>query len=428
MNSMLRVLILLLKRDVKLRIFFIICCLLAFVAVGLTIKTISGFIESKAEKVEASQTKTVDTKELFDKLHILENKVRENPDDASLHIDLGKLYYKIGEENRAKVELYRAVGLSPKGDFLAKYELVRLYINLGEYQIAKVILSEIPNTRNNDKMKKAELLISLAELAEDNSEYLDAAKMYESALGFYNPESAQYKKIQNELAFVYERVADYYYSGDDISKAVEYLNSSLEKKKTSSAFFKLGLIAEIEGNLDEAVKKYTDAYLLNKEGVNADVYNNALRKRISENRETLSEKDIVQYGLFIKNTDKFVNKTILLKDVRISNVNTEYLRSSGPENSIEAVLKFQVMNISKKSVDKLKIRVIFANDGKVFDFRDIYIANKKHPLEKLSYTSSVSVEAKPIVINNDRNVIILIYTSTSDDDRWVLSKTSVIYI
>ena len=87
MNSMLRVLILLLKRDVKLRIFFIICCLLALVAVGLTIKTISGFIESKAEKVEASQTKTVNTKELFDKLHILENKVRENPDDASLHID-----------------------------------------------------------------------------------------------------------------------------------------------------------------------------------------------------------------------------------------------------------------------------------------------------------------------------------------------------
>ena len=178
-------------------------------------------------------------------------------------------------------------------------------------------------------------------------------------------------------------------------------------------FFKLGLIAEIEGNLDEAVKKYTDAYLLNKEGVNADVFNNALRKRISANRETLSEKDIVQYGLFIKNTDKFVNKTVLLKDVRISNVNTEYLRSSGPENSIEAVLKFQVMN---------------TNDGKVFDFRDIYIANKKHPLEKLSYTSSVSVEAKPIVINNDRNVVILIYTSTSDDDRWVLSKTAVIYI
>ena len=90
---------------------------------------------------------------------------------------------------------------------------------------------------------------------------------------------------------------------------------------------------------------------------------------ISQNRETLSEKDIVQYGLFIKNTDKFVNKTVLLKDVRISNVNTEYLRSSGPDNSIEAVLKFQVMNISKKSVDNLKIRVIFANDGKVFDFR-----------------------------------------------------------
>ena len=198
---MLRVLILLLKRDVKLRIFFIICCLLALVAVGLTIKTISGFIESKAEKVEASQTKTVNTKELFDKLHILENKVRENPDDASLHIDLGKLYYEIGEENRAKVELYRAVGLSPKGDFLAKYELVRLYINLGEYQIAKVILSEIPNTRNNDKMKKAELLISLAELAEDNSEYLDAAKMYESALGFYNPESAQKYKM-NLLLFM----------------------------------------------------------------------------------------------------------------------------------------------------------------------------------------------------------------------------------
>lgn len=427
MNSMLKVFFLLLKRDVKLRILFIFCCLLACSAIVLTIKTISSLRDSVAENNSKVQNQTVDERDVFNKIHILENKVRENPNKPSLHVDLGKLYYEIGEKDKAKVEIYRAIGLSSKGDYRARYELVRFYIKTNEYYLAKAVLSEIPN--NNDKSKKAELLVLLAEMAEDRQEYVEAAKIYEEALGFYNPTSAQYKKIQHELAFVYERVADFYYLDSDSSKAIEYLNSSLEKKKTASAFFKLGMIYEINGKLNDAVDNYNKAYKLNKYGINAAVYNNALKKRISEDRSSLSEKDIIQFGLFIKNTDKLVKEVVLLKNIHISNVNTEYLRLSEPKNSIEAVLQFQVTNVSKKPVDNLKIRVIFANDGKIFDFQDIYVANQKYPLEKLSYTSPISVEAKPIKIKNDKNIVILLYISTSSgDDQWVLNKTSVIYV
>lgn len=426
MNNMLRVLLVLIKRDKKIIGLLAIVTVLVFMALYLIMNIAVSLVEESIPQKNV-QVSEKEKKDIFKKIYVLENKVRENPKNSYLHRELGVLYYEIGEKDKAKIELFRAVKLSDSTDYGAKYELVKLYIDMDEYDIAKALLFEIPTDKTKNGQLRGDLLVRLASKAIERNNFLDATKLYEMSLGYYNPKSAAYKDIQDKLGPVYEKTADYYYSQKNKEKTAEYLTHSLEKKPIASTYFKFGLINEIEGNFSEAIKYYNRAYKMNKLGINAFVYNNALKRELDKNRSALSESDIIQYGLLVKNTDKDAENIVLLKNVQISNVSTEYLRISDNQNLIDSMLKFQIMNVSKKQIDYLKVRVVFMNDNRVFDYKDLYIADKNRPFERLSYTNLLSVNAKPVLITKDKNIKAYVYLSLSNgEDKWFLNRIIVI--
>jgi Flp pilus assembly protein TadD len=83
-------------------------------------------------------------------VQLLERSVRLNPDFASARAALGKVYVRRGEDDRALVELEKALQLDPT-DLTPCYQLAQICRRKGDKQRAAELFAKFEKFRDEDR-------------------------------------------------------------------------------------------------------------------------------------------------------------------------------------------------------------------------------------------------------------------------------------
>ncbi len=155
--------------------------------------------------------------ELKANIEILENRVRNQPDDVSAWQKLGELYTHAGQINESKSALAHAIQIAPE-NIQSWNLLTRLISNVQDKSAAKNWLDD--NIRKNPHLIAPKLALALSFIGEDESEAL-------TRIEAINQQHPNDPRADSSLAAIYFQKGDY-------SEAVRLYQQALKRQPDSA--------------------------------------------------------------------------------------------------------------------------------------------------------------------------------------------------
>lgn len=354
--------------------------------------------------------------------------IRLYPDTYDIHLKLGQLYEEMDEMEHAKIEYIRAIRLKLKHRHEAHLALVFLYVKDNRYGIAKEIIKDIENIKNND------LQAALARIFYDWGKHLQKTDRLEAIRTFkqaYNYAQKTQPKLAKEIIKHIERnyadISDTLMENNEAKKAIEILNLSISCQDNALAHYKLAKIYETDkkdAKIDEALEEYNKAFQMNPNVGNKNSYVNLLMKKA---RVLAKNGDTVKSKLCYLKAKKLDSKLDVPKNPNnkiLFNLIATKINEDIERDILIPGIIFKFTNISKTAVTSLRAKIVFIKDDKTFSIKIITIADEANPIKGDSASSDISVYSDKLVkhIFDDHDLRVQVYISQVTSDEWKLFR------
>jgi tetratricopeptide (TPR) repeat protein len=136
--------------------------------------------------------------------------IKEKPNDAKLHIELGEIWQKLGEEAKALDEFLAALSIDPN-NIRAQLNESKSYLRVGAYEKALVLLKKIPSSSSAQK-----LLLEVAHFLKGEKKLMEAISIYKDLIE---------KREDKQLL---EEIADLFYENHQMKDSLFYYQKALK--------------------------------------------------------------------------------------------------------------------------------------------------------------------------------------------------------
>lgn len=356
-------------------------------------------------------------KKYFSAIEFYHNVLSKNPEDFLSMTKLANAYKNISEFEKAKFYAYKSKQLAPY--YPDNYiEAAHVYILQKDYLNAERAINRIPVKTKEDFIKKANILIILAN-AETNFE--DKIVHYDSALKYYKKyDKKLYDKNVDFLVRTYFNLIDYFKSQKDYESAIIHYSKvkkikddSITNNKLAKAFLDISKLHSIRA-LITAVKKaetQEEKRLTKETIINFRHY-----------FEATGENDLIQLTKTL--LDLLDESTILVNEnfmpYQIKDDKFELIEKN---NEIYPKVDFAVYNNSEKTLTSLYVKVeMFIKSSKILDSNMAHIILKDVPLKSKATSDLYRISLNmPLDVNKRKPYTITLSLSENGKD-WYLFR------
>ncbi|MEI8389933.1 MAG: hypothetical protein WCG23_08625 [bacterium] len=352
--------------------------------------------------------------------------VRVFPKNYEAHIRLAELYLHADEQDLAKVEYIKAIELGYKSESKANIDIANLYVEENNFTLAESFINEIKYIKD----KKVQQLIGDfyykwgIKLKKDGDK-TEAIRKFKTSYKYYKlSESPNLLNLKKDIRDIYIDISNDLLNANKPVDSVNILKLSLSFWNNAETHYRLAKIYEKYGKIDNALAEYKMSFTLNPSVSGTDSYFSLLVKKagISE-----SQGDKITAELYYTLANKLKPKTNIQMnpDNRIILNNVEAKCNENIDKDILIPeISFKLSNISKDTINYLKIKINFLENNKPFSEQVQTLATEKQPLNKDSSTSQINIfSSKPVnYVLDKHNLLAQIYISQKTPDKWVLFR------
>lgn len=354
------------------------------------------------------------------KLYYLE-KTEKNNYMISLKIAL--LHELLREYNQAEANYEKAIVKSDNNPFVI-YRSAMFFATQKKYQRAIELANLLPNTEDKKiYILKAKFYSKLASSFLEDKDYVNSVKIYKIAYKYAKNSSKELKtKTAIEYANAYGELADKCISDNDAISAVQALLNAIEIYPDPLAKYKLGLIYR---NVDdEKSQKYMEeAYLLNPNVVNLEIYSSILNKLIKTYSDSSNFSKARFYTLKLEHLKRKVNDSLVFRgDLAIEDFEIIHKRKFFIGKK-ETYVQFELKNNTKNTIDNMYLRVVMQTQNGSEYSSEAKVITRSAPLRALRIIPLVQIKLQPEIKEQDmlsKSADISVYARKKPHTLWVL--------
>lgn len=373
--------------------------LLAVLVVGIVLADVSLNTDKKKEKI-LHNLKVENQRLEIQKLYY---QLKSNPSDYLIYLKLAILHEIFKEYNQAQVNYEKAVLKSGKNPFCV-YRATMFYASQKQYARAIELMNFLPQSEEEKICElKCKLYLRLGKSFIEDKDENNAIKALKIAQRYAKncKEKSLNKETAKELALAYVDLADKNMSQNEPVYAINALQNSIDTYPNAQAYYKLGLIYQDTDNY-KAQKYIEQAFELDMDIVNLELYNRLLDKLIEHHRSEAQYPQVRYYGLKQERLKKKILSTTIFKgDISINNFNL-YTKRNFLFAEKTFYTQFDLKNNAKESLNNLfvKINVKYAPDKTISGERKII--TKEFPLGSNSTYKNIQI---PLEIDDKKTKI-----------------------
>ena len=344
----------------------------------------------KCENYVTKNELNIDNLVKFATLEQLEKRLKNEPANYVVMVRLAKIHEELGNSYSANKYYVNALKISGRSPYvLFNYAMFCADNNL--YAVSSALAEEISSTNKHSIEYKMKIYERVADKMLANKEYEGAVKAYQVAYKYSKTvkEKKYKKRIKDNFAYAYIKLADKLVEKEMISEAITALNNSIKLKETPLAQYKLALLY-VDSNKIKAQKLIENVFYSEPYIVNPYIYNKLLTELIDEATASNNQNALNYYSVKYSRFKKTMEEVYLYKqDVEISN-------SVIVKDKDKYILEFDLTNKTKYKIEQLYLDI------------DLFLNSKRYKLTKkivhLSDTLSPYGELKGFKIKLPSNI------------------------
>lgn len=344
------------------------------------------------------------------------------PENYVTYLKIAMLHETLKEYEQAEINYAKALQKSNQSPFVV-YRTALFYIEQRKYKKA-IELAELLPTKQNSTIctYKAKLFSAMAKTFSEDGDYPNALKTYSIAYKYAkNTDKKLKEETQISLAKAYIEIADGAVDENDTETAKRALESSIELYPLAQAKYKLGLLYQ---NKDDflAQKNIEEAFKLDPEVVNVELYNRLLTKLIEKNEKNGDISKARFYNLKAQQLRrKILTNEIFKGDLKIENFKIIQKRKFLIGKK-QTHLSFSIKNNSKVKINNLFLKAELTYGKNTTISGEKKVITKETTLEP-NKTADVQIElTQNIEQKNDlfKYADIKIFGRKNIKSKWVL--------
>ncbi|HBH17785.1 MAG TPA: hypothetical protein DDX14_02350 [Cyanobacteria bacterium UBA9579] len=342
------------------------------------------------------------------------------------HLRLGNVLLRVKEPQKAKIEFYRAIKLGNTKKFDAYFSLANIYVAENNFKFAQEIINPIKDIPNKKALEQiGDFYYSWGDKLRGKDDF-EAVRKFRDANDFYKKaDSRKIRRAKKSIEKLYAQISDKLVTDNKIPDAIKILGLSVEFSDNILAHYKLAKIYETR-NEELALNEYEKVYkkITVSRHYDSSGYVQLLTRRADMYKERGDETQARYYYHLANKIDSTTRIPYITDKHIILTLLAARYNENIDRDTVLPGISFRLMNVSKETIDYLRVKVVFYDNGKLWSEETIRIAEQGAPMLPDAVTEIMNTYSRNPMshVFADHDIKVQVFISQSEPDNWKLYR------